>query len=96
MVRLVKETEVETCAGNTIRWDGLTKLSGAEREPYMYEIPKAGEADLSMNIEALKLISTKDMDNCPIEMVAQFFNGHFDESMNEWVGEWTEVRTDTY
>jgi hypothetical protein len=94
MVRLVKEAEVETCAGNSIRWDGLTKLSGAEREPYKYEIPKAGEADLSMNIEALKLISTKN--DCPVEMVAQFFNGYFDNSINEWVGEWTEVRTDTY
>jgi sensor histidine kinase YesM len=59
-------------------------------------IPKVGEAALTMEIESLKPISAKNEDNCPIEMVAQVFDGYFDQSVNEWVGNWMEIRNDDY
>jgi hypothetical protein len=58
MVRLVSATEVETCDGNRIEWAGVT-FSDKEREPYVYNIPKAGDAVVTLDIEALQIITEK-------------------------------------
>jgi hypothetical protein len=95
-VILVKQAEVETCDGNFIRWDGLTKNSDSEREPYTYNIPKANEAAVTLPIEALQIITTKSTDDCPVEMVAEYFDGYWSEHDVMWIGQWMEVRTDDF
>jgi hypothetical protein len=85
VVRLVAAAEVETCDGNRIDWDGVT-FSDKERETYVYNIPKAGEAVVPLDIEALRILTDKPQALCPIEMIAQVMVD----------GDWHDVRTDSY
>jgi hypothetical protein len=85
MVRLVAAAEVATCDGNRLVWDGVT-FSDKERETYVYNIPKAGEADLTLELEALKIIPDLPVTDCPIEMIAQVLID----------GDWKDVRTNAY
>jgi hypothetical protein len=44
-----------------------------------------------MTIEALEVLSNKDMTVCKVEMVAEVFEGFYDEREEMWHGQWKEV-----
>jgi hypothetical protein len=94
MISLIEADTVEQCTGVDLRWNDVTQASGEERGDITYEIPATGEDANLFDVESLALLNVKP--GCPVEIIAEVFEGYWDEEMGEWIGYWTDLRDNDY